>query len=628
MARLASLRSKVTLPDGRPFRFWDDRTRYARVYHVAQRHPKASDDNPGTEKLPFKTIGRAAAILKPREKVVVHAGVYRECVSPARGGSGPAAMIAYEAAHGEEVCVRGSVQWKPAAKPSAGWKGAPPATGVWMADLPVESFGAYNPFLVRNVCDEFGSYEHKWTPEELARFLLRRGSVFTDGVPLRQVFRFKELAKCDGAFWVEEPGLRLHFRLPGDAPPEKVALEVSAHEQVFAPRTTGLGYIRVTGLRLEHAADGVPVPQRALISASRGHHWIIEDCRIRWANACGLDLGAESWNGTSPGQCGGHVIRRNVVADCGVCGIAGATGVDSTLVEDNVIERIGGLDIQRIWECAGLKFHLAHDVLIRRNVFRNIRHACGIWLDVLNRNCRITENVFAEMDNPAIHVEVTHDPNLIDRNLFWHVVDPGPADDKTAAGAIFSDSSEHLVIAHNFFGLIENMYAVSINLRQSDRMINGRGGLCRRNKVLDNVFHACPKRILLGGKEGENLSDGNFFDAAGDDASFCLTHSAPSVTRQNLAGWRKFFGLDRRSSQGAMEASFDPDSLVLTFKRSGQGPSVRPVKELGASARGAGPGPFTAREFARAASKGGIRIDVGNSPEQKAPKPSTHRKAR
>ena len=52
------------LPDGRRFAFWDCETAFGKTYHVSQRHPKASDDNPGTEDKPFVTIGRAAEILE------------------------------------------------------------------------------------------------------------------------------------------------------------------------------------------------------------------------------------------------------------------------------------------------------------------------------------------------------------------------------------------------------------------------------------------------------------------------------------------------------------------------------------------------------------------------------------
>lgn len=205
------------MPDGAPFAFWDDETEYARVYHVACRHPQASDENPGTEDRPFGTIGRAAGALQAGEKVVVHEGIYRECVSPARGGEGPDRMVAYEAAPGETVIVRGSELWRPELRPSEGWslgRQANPA-GVWMADLPAGLFVGYNPFAVNNVPAEFWTFTREWSEEEVHRFLLKRGAVYLEGRPLRQVFRAADLANTEGAFWVEDPGLRLHLRLWG-----------------------------------------------------------------------------------------------------------------------------------------------------------------------------------------------------------------------------------------------------------------------------------------------------------------------------------------------------------------------------------------------------------------------------
>jgi len=163
--------STVMLPNGTPFDFWDDVTAYTRVYHVARQHPRATDDGPGSADQPFATIGRAAELLEPGEKVVVHEGVYRECVRPARGGSGPNAMIAYEGAPGERVSVRGSRVWDAAFAPSEGWNlgRVPEGVTVWTGEMPAEWFIGYNPFIARNFSSEYNTFVKDWTqPVRLA----------------------------------------------------------------------------------------------------------------------------------------------------------------------------------------------------------------------------------------------------------------------------------------------------------------------------------------------------------------------------------------------------------------------------------------------------------------------------
>jgi len=581
---------QMKLPDGTPFDFWDDETDYTKVYHVACEHPEASDENSGTEDQPFATINRAAAILLPGEKVIVHEGVYRECVCPARGGEGPDQMIAYETAPGETVCIRGSEPWAPEVRPSSGWNLGSPENGakVWMADLPAELFVGYNPFLARNTSAELWTFTREWKHEEVETFLMRCGSVFVNGKPLKQVFRVATLATTDGAFWVEDPGLRVHFRLPGDADPQDAEFEVSAREQVFAPAERHLGYIRVTGFRLEHSGDAIPVPQRALLSTTRGHHWIIEDNAIRHANAVGIDAGAQDWKASDQDRSGYHTIRRNTVRDCGACGIAGGTGVNHTLVEDNLIERIGGLNVERIWECAGLKFHVCDGVLIRRNVFRHITNAAGLWLDVKNQNCRITGNVFTDIQTlqGGVYMECSHDLNLVDRNVFWDIRCAG--DPPSGGMGCKADSNDNLVVAHNLFGEIES-YAASVNLNQANRQIQGRVGLCRGNKVLNNIFIECPKRILFG-RHADNSSDGNLFDIANGAASLCIRYPDPEVL-VNLEGWAEYYGLDTHAAQAKMDAEFCPESLELTFEADGEMPECQVVEAM-QDEPGLPPGPF------------------------------------
>lgn len=611
--------SVVRMPNGEPFAFWDDETEYARVYHVACQHSGATDDGPGTAEQPFATIGRAAELLQPGEKVVVHEGIYRECVRPARGGTGPDAMIAYEAAPGEKVILRGSREWKPDLVPSEGWNlgqvppppGArghrhgvlPEGTTVWTAEMPAEWFVGYHPFMAMNFSCEYNTFVKDWSREETAVFMLRRGMLIADGVPLVQVNVSRQIGGHDGAFFVQDPGLQLHFRLPGDADPEGVTFEVTTQEQIFAPKAGGVNFVRLSGLCCQYAADGFPIPQRAMISASRGHHWIIEDCDLSWANACAIDLGNETWHRWRPGPRafrggggGRHIVRRNHIHDIGICGIAAVGNNEGTLIEDNTIERVGYHNIERLWENGGLKFHTCDSALFRRNIFRHIDHAPGLWLDVMNVNCRITENVFADVNSikGALYLEACQGLNVLDHNVFWDI----RGDTNRPWGDIFRkpgfavniDSGENCVFAHNLLMDVPDSSALWFNLDQHARLVAGRVGLCTGHKILNNILVGCPDRILLSRVKG-NACDGNLYDERDDFASFTIEYPKPDGI-VHLKGWQEYYGFDLNAAQRKITATFDPETLALSVAVDGDLPTCVPVPELHEAETAASPGPY------------------------------------
>ncbi len=599
----------VQMPNGE-FEFWDDYTQYTREYHVAQT-PKASDDNDGSAARPFRTIGRAAALAGPGEKVVIHAGEYRELVRPARGGEGPDRMIAYQAALGEKVVVKGSRLWRPEVRPSEGWN-IHKATGpIYMADIPSEWVAQYNPFALTSVFAHLCEFCKDWARKELEGFQMRRGMFFAGGQALGQVLHARDLAARDGAFWVEDAGLRIHFRLPGDADPQKAHIELAVQEQVFAPAQRHMGYVRISGIAFEHAADGVPVPQRAMVSTYRGHHWIIEDCRLAHANAVGMDIGNEDWRASAPPIAGGHIVRRNHISHCGVCGLAGVGSVDGSLVEDNVIEHIGGRFSERLYESAGCKLHVAKGVLIRRNVFRHTREASGLWLDYLNENCRVTGNVFADIETilAGTYLEVSHAPNWIDGNVYWDIRGPGGGAGPQAPGivgamGVSADTGEGAVVANNFFSLVRHGYAIGVHLNQRDRMVGNRNGLCRRNAATDNVIVACPRRVFFA-QPAENRADGNVYDVADKAGSFYI--AAPTAHALDLAAWREFFGLDAAGSEVQIEANLDVETLTLRLAvqaTPGQVKGTMPQKLQHAAA-----GPFTPQQWEKILS-GGLKMQL------------------
>ena len=72
------------LPDGSSYEFWEKTTVWNRELHVNAGDPNASDGNDGSAGAPFRTISRAAELAEPGTRILIHAGLYRECVSPAR----------------------------------------------------------------------------------------------------------------------------------------------------------------------------------------------------------------------------------------------------------------------------------------------------------------------------------------------------------------------------------------------------------------------------------------------------------------------------------------------------------------------------------------------------------------
>jgi hypothetical protein len=595
----------VLLPDGREFVSWERPLEFSKTYYVANRNPKASDSNPGTEGLPFLTINKAAQVLEPGERVVIREGVYRERIDPARGGSGPDKMISYEAAPGANVIVKGSRLAKTGWEPSTGYKldlTAAERAKVRIVRRTLEDldFRGYNPFGMASIMQNRVYLMPK--PEELWRHLVRRGMVFVDGRRLKQVELYGDLARADGAFWCEHNGLTIHVRFPGDSEPAGHDIELAIQEQVLAPRTQGLAYIRVKGLSFEHGANGFPVPQRGMVSMNRGHHWIFEDCAFREANGVALDIGAQDWDMVAPPIIGHAVVRRCHIDQAGVCGIAGAA-VEDTLIEDNLIEHVGDRDVELAWETGGIKLHMTKSCLLRRNVIRHTIHAEAIWLDYENANTRITGNVMGdnlETLRGGVYLEASHFPNMIDDNIIWKATEGAGGGSYNMPGhggwGITVDGSDDTVIAHNLVGLTRDA-AIKFRTIES-RIVTGRGGTTRRNKVLNNIFYRCGKAIDLSNRDNE--ADGNLYtkdwgevrdETRGVGRGLNFIADAGTTLELDLEAWRRFFGFDKNGAYADMAIDVDLDALTMTWAVRGSVPQAATEKHFARDLAGQAAGP-------------------------------------
>ena len=585
------------LPDGTFFPFWEKPCVWTQEIHVNTQDPLASDTAEGTMAHPLKTIQAAADRTRPGTRVLIHAGNYREQVAPPCGGTDPEHMIAYEAYGDGDVIIRASEEVTDFL-PSEGWRIENESAKVYVYALEKERFQGYNPFCAVNLLHDRLFIEYDKT--DMTPYLNRRGCVFCDGQPLAQVPLYRDMGDRDGTYWVEANGMKVHFRLKGDADPAAHRIEVTVREQCFAPRTPFLNYIKVRGLICEHAAMGAPVPQRGAISAYRGHHWVIENCTVNWANAVAIDVGNECWHHTHrDGEVIGYsVIRGCHIRDAGVCGIAGLFA-EGMLIEDNIIEGTGWQKMELSWEAGGIKLHNSVNALIRRNQFLHTIRADHLWLDCGNENNRITGNLFLDgmEQREAIFIECTRDGvNLIDNNIIWNVpgrfdpsrvpVEPGSSgwyklreDDTVNGYAIYGEGTDRLHISHNLIGQIRHSgyYAKPVSFRMHG---SDRGGTSRNACVRNNIFYAC-REAAIDFPTRDNEADGNLY-VREEGGYLRIMYPAPEVCL-NLPAWKEFYGLDSHGQSGWFDISLCMEENRVIMGKSQDAPPGIPsqIRRLG-----------------------------------------------
>jgi hypothetical protein len=590
------------LPDGTAYAAWEQPLAFSKTYYVDNGDAKADDNGPGTKARPFRTINKAAQLLRPGERVVIASGTYRECVRPLRGGTSPSQMISYEAAPGAKVFIKGSEVLKdgwveqpsPAGVGPGGQSGSAPPVTAWRYEFTAAMFpDAYQPFALPSIMGSWSWLDPRSV--DMGPFLRRRGLVFVDGKPLEPVEQQRELAaprlqpapdftvpaqpqnglpprrrggpimqevggRPDARFWADASGRAIQVRLASGTPADHV-IEVTTRQAAFVPAQSGAGFIRIKGIIFQHAANAYPFPQFGMISCAGGDHWILEDNTIEWANGGGLSIGRDANSGASRQAGASHILRRNTIRYCGIEGIGGM-GTADTLIEDNLIEWCGWADAERGWEAAGAKFHNARNLLFRRNVVRHMRHANAIWLDVGNANCRLTRNVFADVVSvsAAVHMEMTTETNQIDNNVIWNVrnAEPGTPGQRGCAGSgIFDNATDKLIIAQNLIGRCDNSALFAIT--RPDRRGSGTG---TGNVISNNIFAKCDRSAIVFLNPG-NEADGNVY--VGMPARFQGYGEGDTKQYLDLEAWRLAHGWDTNSVVADAQIDFDPDTLQLTI---------------------------------------------------------------
>ncbi|GAA1007748.1 hypothetical protein Aple_071350 [Acrocarpospora pleiomorpha] len=387
-----------------------------RQIHVAK---TGKDTNAGTAAEPYLTINHAAQEAQPGDTVVVHAGLYREWVKPARGGADETQRITYTNAGDGEVVIKGSEEIDNWVQHSG---------DVWKVTLPAAYFGDYNPYATGQPQGGGDGVFPGYTA----------GDVYLNEQAYYEKATLGNVEAAPGTWYTEVSGgtTTIYANFDGADPNAKLA-EINVRRQVFAPDAWGLGYITVHGFTVKHAAntysDFPSSPSRrqaGAISVNGGLKWIIENNTVINARTIAIDigLGCDEWAGNRPGQTrtnfrdtakyGSHIVRNNYIGKSGQSGIAGVFSWNSDILY-NLIEDTNYRGEFSGAETAPIKVHYMNEGLIKGNYLKNSKggNSAGIWTDWGNQNVRVTGNIV--MNSPwGYYAEAVHGPILVDNNVF------------------------------------------------------------------------------------------------------------------------------------------------------------------------------------------------------------------
>ena len=335
----------------------------AATYEVAQQHPQANDEGPGTPERPWKSLGRAASAVRAGDLVVVHDGNYRESVVVKASGTHQQ-PITFAAAPGAHVVLTGADRL-------TGWRKSESGLPIYLVNWPHRFIG--------------WSKNMAHPDDEYHRLVGRCEQVMIDGYPLRQVLSADRLAP--GAFFADVTNRTLQVWDVGSRDLNKVHAEASVRSEVL--RCEG-GYVHLDGLRFIFAAN--PAQHGAVVLA--GSHDRMEDCVIECMNASGATFSAPDL-----------IVSRCTFRDNGQLGF-GANGAHNLLFTECIVENNNLKGFDRGWEAGGDKLVLCRDAVLERTRFVRNRGA-GIWFDIGNEHCTVRQCLIADNEDSGIFYEIS-----------------------------------------------------------------------------------------------------------------------------------------------------------------------------------------------------------------------------
>ncbi|RQM84196.1 hypothetical protein CO206_12060 [Staphylococcus xylosus] len=409
---------------------------------------KGSDCGLGNIESPFLTIDKAASVAQPGDSIIVHQGIYREEITHINTGLSESRRISFEAAKDEQVMIKGSEE-------ITGWQQIDGS--IWKVEIDNTIFKDFNPFATKL----FGDWLAVDNDKSLGQVYLNNQSLFEvseyeqladpklveetlDHWTNKQVtYDYKDQSIYVWYAKVEKDITTIYVNFH-DYNPNNEVTEINVRKSAFRPFKMHTNYITIRNFEIANVATQWSPPtaaQTGMIDTHWSKGWIIENNTLYNAVCSAIAIGKEISTGDNlntyrkdkPGYqyqiesvfkavnsdwnketIGSHIVRNNVIHDCGQNAVVGHLGSAFSKIYNNHIYNIGNKREFFGYEIAGIKLHAAIDT----QVYNNYVHNCslGMWFDWQTQGTRISKNIFND-NTRDLFVEVSSGPYIVDNNI-------------------------------------------------------------------------------------------------------------------------------------------------------------------------------------------------------------------
>ncbi len=544
----------------------------ASTFHV---NTEGSDSNDGSENRPFQTIQKAADIAQPGDTIIVFPGIYRERISPARGGK-LNQPIKYISSTPHGAIVRGSNPWKPQWQKLADriYKGK--LTDDMFKDMSMKD--GPNPFKIPFSSTPYGrdgkpEFDRKY-PQSNPDLSYNLGQVFVDDECYTQE-PIESKMKSTPKSWRYENG-EIFINFPDDSP-NKHQVEITTQRRLFAPHQRQLEYIIIEGFVFERCSNQYPTnfwqseypewQQAGMVGTRSGRYWTIKNNIIRFASAVGIDLGNEGdnmsdlekgENGQAAGS-KGHHVENNIISDNGAAGTASYLGTH-LVIRNNSVERNNRMKFtgKKRWESAGIKLHGPSFSIVEGNLVRNNYGTWGIWFDEgAGKETRVVGNICVN-HGVGIDFEVGSAAKaVVEKNILINN-DTG----------IRTRESGGLNIQKNLI-LGSKVCGIQFSL---DRKRDGKWSAAHCNLYQNIIISKQGLLLKLTApdqlRSEDKKLDNNFYDAGPSEKRFCFDPGEPINFNEWKKSWKGYNGEinSDTNSQLINGCSFQFDESKLTLE--------------------------------------------------------------